>query len=157
MGPVPLEARWKSVSKYVHEVFRNVRAIWCRDPKYGRNSGNFIKIVFQTCSYCHHWVWNPGNVIFSITYIIARLRKNPENKKCKILDKRCFRVQRHHPIRQISPTRPENVSKYKGLCIDFRSILWLSDVSARWSTVCQEFYIFYFRFFSWAELWYAWC
>ena len=27
MGPVPLEARWKSVSEYVHEVFRNVHGI----------------------------------------------------------------------------------------------------------------------------------
>ena len=39
----------------------------------------------------------------------------------KIHDKRCFNVQRHHPNQQISPTRPENVPKYKGFCIDFRS------------------------------------
>ena len=49
-------------------------------------------------------VWSPGNVIFSITHIIARLRKKPENKKCKILDKRSFNVESH----RMSPTRPEN-------------------------------------------------
>ena len=56
-----------------------------------------------------------------ILLYVSWLRKKPENKKCKILDKRCFNVQRHHPNRQISPTRPENVPKYKGFCIDFRS------------------------------------
>ena len=108
----------------------------------GRNSGNFIKFIFQTCSYCYHWVWTPGNVIFSITHIIARLRKNPENKKCKILDKRCFNVQRHHQKSAISPTRPENVPKYKGFCIDFRSsrrhsmaIWWLCTLKHRLSRI----------------------
>ena len=30
-------------------------------------------------------------------------------------------------------------------------LLWLSEVSARWSTVCQEFSFFLFRVFSYAE------
>ena len=59
------------------------------------------------------------------TFLRSLEEKNGFQKKdycfsSKILDKRCFNVQRHHPNRQISPTRPENVPKYKGFCIDFR-------------------------------------
>ena len=62
----------------------------------------------------------PGLPSFTTLTILAH-RKKTENKKCKILDKRCFNVQRHHPKSAISPTRPENVPKCKGFCIDFRS------------------------------------
>ena len=60
------------------------------------------------------------------TFLRSLEEKNGFKKKVfwfssKIHDKRCFNVQRHHPNQQISPTRPENVPKYKGFCIDFRS------------------------------------
>ena len=55
------------------------------------------------------------------TLTILAHRKTIGNKKCKILDKRCFNVQRHHQKSAMSPTRPGNMLKYKGFCIDFRS------------------------------------
>ena len=57
----------------------------------------------------------------------------------------------------MSPTRPENNAKSFVFWICSRlskrhpgKITVFGDVSARWSTVCQEFYIFYFQFFSYA-------
>ena len=37
-------------------------------------------------------------MIFHNILNVSRLRKKSENKKCKILDKRCFNVQRHQII-----------------------------------------------------------
>ena len=71
-------------------------------------------------SVCHPWT------PVESTFLRSLEEKNGFKKKVfwfssKIHDKRCFNVQRHHPNQQISPTRPENVPKYKGFCIDFRS------------------------------------
>ena len=61
-------------------------------------------------------------------------RKKPENKKCKILDKRCFNVQRHHPNRQYhlldlkSMQNPYVFGVFSGRVGDVAD---LDDVSAR--------------------------
>ena len=97
------------------------------------------------------WEVRIGNSVFSNIYNLSRRRKNPENKKCKILDKRCFNVQRHHPNRQYHLLDLKTRQKHKDFALisgRVGDISDLGDVSARWSTVCQEFYIFYFRVFS---------
>ena len=75
-------------------------------------------------------VWSAGNVIFSITHIISRLRKKPENKKCKILDERCFNVQ--------SLQRHQIVIEYR--LLDLKSMqnpLYFGTFSGRVGDICR--------------------
>ena len=85
--------------------------------------------------------------------IISRLRRRPDFKKWKILDKRWWNMQRQ----RISHYETGNQCKI--LCISNTlfvkpcEIAVLGDVSARFTTVCQEFFVFLIRVFSWAEIW----
>ena len=85
--------------------------------------------------------------------IISRLRRKPDTKKSKILDKRWSNMQSDHPKQRFYMNFWETHSKYKGICIDFRLNNAKSDASAHLTTVCQEFLIFLHRIFSWAEIW----
>ena len=101
------------------------------------------------------WVSEAVRTIRGILLYVPWLRKKTENKKCKILDKRCFNVQRHHPNRRYHLLDLKTCQKHKDFALisgQVGDISDLSDVSARWSTVCQKFYIFYFRVFSWAKI-----
>ena len=73
-------------------------------------------------------------MIFHIILNVSRLRKKSENKKCKILDKRCFNVQRHQIVIECrlldlkSMQNPLYFGTFSGRVGDIAD---LSDVSVR--------------------------
>ena len=103
---------------------------------------------------CALVVWNVRMIPVSPA-IISRLRRKPEIKKWKNLGKRWWNVRRHHLKQRFHMVFTKMCSKYKGLCIDFRSRNAKSDVSACFTTICQEFLIFWSRVFSWVEIWWS--
>ena len=80
------------------------------------------------------WVSEAVRTIPDILLYVPWLRKKPENRKCKILDKRCFNVQRHQIVIECrlldlkSIQNPLYFGTFSGRVGDIAD---LGDVSAR--------------------------
>ena len=84
------------------------------------------------------WVSEAVRTIPGILLYVPWLRKKPENKKCKILDKRCFNLQRHHQNRQyhlLDLKTCQNTKDFALISGRVGDILWLSTLKHRLSRI----------------------
>ena len=97
----PVRRSWGTLyTQYWRIVWNQHRALYMMRWLKKRSQPN--EKLYYAWGFVRRLQIDHGNAFFGISHYHFRLRKKSENKKCKILDKRSFNVQRH----RMSPTRP---------------------------------------------------
>ena len=102
------------------------------------------------------WHSDHGREFFDISHTHFRLRKKTENKKCKILDKRSFNMQRHRRKRRFyldfaysTWKRAQNAKDFVLISGQVGDILCLCTLKGRLSRILKFLFSFFFLSRKW--------